>query len=530
MAAKRTAVLFGAKSTDDVHGSIPTQLADGRDLAECEGLEVVAEYQDEAASAYKGNRGAGLAAAIAHCERLAAEHGEAALIVQHSDRLARGDGKHAKHLLHYGLWAVENDVRLLSVQDPQTFGDLLYMAVTGQRNNEDSKRKGAAVKAGQRRRFESGKRLGSPIRDGYKHPLIEVARDGRPVREPVIDPERAPIIRRIFEMVEKGHTYGEVREALNAEGIRTKRGEPWTTRKVRHIIRDDWFAGRARSKHGTIESDHDALIEPDRWERIAAMVASEPRTRSVKNPPRDWLLQGIASCGLCGSTLYTRSDRHTYVCKSVRESRGTCDALPIPAETAEQLVLDHLHDFVGDVEEWLSGQARAAVNERDQFAKSLEAQRVEQRKLSVKVEKAREQWERHLGEDDDAADAALRGASRLEGEAEHLADVIASMETRLAEWPTAPDVDAALDSYSELRDAVQGRLSGSKTVSELRAHLRATLAEARLDYRDGNLFGDFTLRHEVWPGQQLSGLLASGPVLDPVVIDNPGREAANTTS
>jgi hypothetical protein len=84
--------------------------------------------------------------------------------------------------------------------------------------------------------------------------------------------------------------------------------------------------------------------------------------------------------------------------------------------------------------------------------------------------------------------------------------------------------------YSELGDTVQGRLSGSQNAADLRAHLRATLAEARLNYRDGNLFGDFTLRHQVVAGQQLGGMLASGPVLDPVVIDNTGREAANTTS
>src|SRR4051794_32678427 len=87
------AVAYAAKSTDDAHGSIPTQLVDARELAEREGYVVVAEYSDEAASAYSGNRGDDLVAAMAKCETLVAEHGEAVLIVQHSDRLARGDGR-----------------------------------------------------------------------------------------------------------------------------------------------------------------------------------------------------------------------------------------------------------------------------------------------------------------------------------------------------------------------------------------------------------------------------------------------------
>jgi DNA invertase Pin-like site-specific DNA recombinase len=110
--------------------------ADCRAIAEREGWEVVAPFQDEAASAYSGNRGPGLAAALELCERLAAEDGAAALIVQHSDRLARGDGKAAMHLVEYALWALRHDVTIRSVQDDQTFGDLLYAVVTGQRNHE----------------------------------------------------------------------------------------------------------------------------------------------------------------------------------------------------------------------------------------------------------------------------------------------------------------------------------------------------------------------------------------------------------
>src|SRR6516225_5539262 len=95
----RAAIVYAAKSTEDRHGSIPTQLADGRKLAAQRGFEVAAEWQDEAASAYHGDRGPGLAKAMAECERLSTEHGTSALIVQHSDRLARGDAKQARHLI-----------------------------------------------------------------------------------------------------------------------------------------------------------------------------------------------------------------------------------------------------------------------------------------------------------------------------------------------------------------------------------------------------------------------------------------------
>src|SRR5512146_780659 len=110
------AILYAAKSTEDIHGSIPTQLADARAFAEREGLEVVAEYWDEAASAYKGDRGPGLAAALEHAERISCS-----LIAQHSDRLARGDGKRARHLGELYFASYKTGMTLRSVQDDSTF-------------------------------------------------------------------------------------------------------------------------------------------------------------------------------------------------------------------------------------------------------------------------------------------------------------------------------------------------------------------------------------------------------------------------
>jgi hypothetical protein len=90
-------VIYAAKSTEDVRGSIPTQLADCRRAIGARGeREVAAEFSDEGASAYSQNRGMGLAGALACAADIACSDGTAELWVQHSDRLARGDGKRAQ--------------------------------------------------------------------------------------------------------------------------------------------------------------------------------------------------------------------------------------------------------------------------------------------------------------------------------------------------------------------------------------------------------------------------------------------------
>jgi hypothetical protein len=161
-------VTYAAKSTVDKRGSIPDQLRECREAIESDPRRrFIADYKDERFSAYRRDRGPGLRDATQHAEDLAAEHGIAELWAQHSDRLARGDGRSARHTVDIALWALKHDVRVRTLQDPDTFRDLLYAVVTGQRNNEDSLRRGLASQAGMRRAARCGEYIGH-LPDGYR--------------------------------------------------------------------------------------------------------------------------------------------------------------------------------------------------------------------------------------------------------------------------------------------------------------------------------------------------------------------------
>jgi DNA invertase Pin-like site-specific DNA recombinase len=142
------AVAYAAKSSEDKRGSIETQVADCSAMAEREGWNIAATYQDEAKSAFSGSRGEGLAKAREHAEKLAAEDGEAALVVQHTDRLARGDAIQAAHLVEVVLSAMKANVRVRSVQDDRTGESILDAALIGTRNFEDSERKSESISPG----------------------------------------------------------------------------------------------------------------------------------------------------------------------------------------------------------------------------------------------------------------------------------------------------------------------------------------------------------------------------------------------
>src|SRR5436190_11427179 len=186
-----------------------------------------------------------------HAQELARD-GTVELWAQHSDRLARGDGRSARHAVEVALWALKDDVRVRTIQDPETFRDLLYAVVTGQRNHEDSRRKGLASAAGRRRAVERGDYTGAKP-DGYNR-VVEVDEAGAVTKRLEIDPDRAPVIELIFSMALRGKRSSQILRAVNQAGWQTKplkrsdRPKPWDVQGVLDVLNNPRYAGLAATK------------------------------------------------------------------------------------------------------------------------------------------------------------------------------------------------------------------------------------------------------------------------------------------
>jgi site-specific DNA recombinase len=251
------AILYAAKSSPDEKGSIEGQLKEAREWAEEQGLEVIAEYSEENVSAYKGDRGSELAAALEHAERIGAT-----LIVQHSDRLARGDAKQARHLVEIALWAIKAEVKIHCVQDPTTFQNLLMAVVMGDRNMEDSRRKSLSVKAGLERRRKRGLFTGN-VPFGYLR-----RRNEDDERVLVIDEERAPWVRRIFDRYLAGWTYVAIARELEAEGVPSAHGASlWPHFTIRKILLNPVYTGLIRGGEELFDGIHEPIIDRETWAR-----------------------------------------------------------------------------------------------------------------------------------------------------------------------------------------------------------------------------------------------------------------------
>ncbi|HEY4098375.1 MAG TPA: YraN family protein [Baekduia sp.] len=481
------AVLYAAKSTDDVHGSIPTQLADGRALALRHAWTVVAEHSDNAKSAYSGNRGEGLADAKAEAERLAAQHGTCHLVVQHTDRLARGDGVKADHLVELALWARRSGVRLQSVQDPQTCdGGLAFAAMMGDRNHADSERKGQSVASGLRRSAERGDWVGGHCADGY---IVRRSVDdhGKMHLRVEKDPERRPLWEMIWELALEGWSTEAITTEVDRRGWITSprrkdhKPRPFDAYRINQSMGTAMYAGLTVHRGEIVGTGHwEPYVSPEDFHRLAAerRVRGGADKRKAGRPAELFLLTGIAKCGVCGGTM--RNDRGrkprstkggtralTYVCEARKIYRpghkSRCEGPILDAREVDPAVLAHLPALLGDSDgvmgELLSG--RAAERERlVQEATRAQADIAECERVLVKMAK---RLDAAVAEDDeDAQELLLRTVKTRRQDAkaaeQRLAAALDALSVATEETPEAQR--AAF--YERLHDQLTGRLDTAR--------------------------------------------------------------------
>jgi hypothetical protein len=497
-------VIYGAKSSEDDRGSIPTQVADCTSAIDREGgRELAGTFTDEDASAFTGNRGPGLAAALELAARLADDRGEAELWVQHSDRLARGDGRKdgARHLGGLYFETRARGIRLRSVQDDDNLADAIRAVLIGERNFEDSRRKSLATRDGLSRRKESGKPVGAVplgyvprvVLDDDLQPLTDSK--GRLVTERVVDDHEAAVVRRLLTMLVAGHNPGEVARALNAAGDRTKRGRLWTANAVRDVAGCRVYVG---------EGGYPELAARELWDAAQDALAARQRPAAGKRhglggryPRESYLLRGIVHCRECGESLYCmhRAVGRVYVCANRRRVTGGCDAEPIRADVLEASVLTRLRSFVGDIEEWIGGRLAAHNEHLERLRAAAERQRDELARIERRLDKASSRYDAALDDDDADRAAAVEGEiTRLHRQIDDRRSELESAEAIVEEWRETPDVDEVQRWMREVFDVALGRIERAESADQVAAALRAALEEVRAAIGGDELVVDVSVR------------------------------------
>ena len=156
-----------------------------------------------------------------------------------------------------------------------------------------------------------------------------------PDGEMVIEPEQAETVKQIYEMYLSGKTLRNIRETLEAKGIRNAAGTTeWTTSNLRTILSDEKYCGDVLRQKTfiqdciskkvvkntgqrpmyLIQNHHDAIIPREQFDAVQFEMARRKAQadRSRKSVPTGigkysgkYALSGLLFCGECG-TAYRR--------------------------------------------------------------------------------------------------------------------------------------------------------------------------------------------------------------------------------
>lgn len=200
---------------------------------------------------------------------------------------------------------------------------------------------------------------------GGKPALGYVVKDGRLA----ICEDEAATVRRIFQEYASGMTYRQIIEGLNADGIKTKRGNSFGSNSLHDLLHNEKYIGvltygampyredgtrNTHSRNGAdpirVENAVPPIVEKDLFDKVQKIMARHKRPNSGRPPQnREYPLRGKVYCAECKSAMtisISQQKYHYYRCAG-KKRLHTCDAAPISADELEQLVAAALRDTLG---------------------------------------------------------------------------------------------------------------------------------------------------------------------------------------
>ncbi len=174
----------------------------------------------------------------------------------------------------------------------------------------------------------------------------------------LVNSAEARRVREIFALYLQRQTLGPVIAELNRRGWTTKR---WTTKggkrrggfafnasNLRLLLTNPTYAGRVRSRDGLHEGEHEAIVEPDAFDRAQASLR-RPGAKGRTRRQATALLNGLLRCAACGCAMshcYSCKGNYRYryyVCgKAAKLGWKHCPSPSVPAAEMERLVVDRI--------------------------------------------------------------------------------------------------------------------------------------------------------------------------------------------
>ena len=161
-----------------------------------------------------------------------------------------------------------------------------------------------------------------------------------------IDPDTAPIVKRIFEEYAAGERGKDIVARLNADGFKTSRGGAFNKGSLRRILQNEKYVGVYKFKDIRVEDGIPAIVTRDVFDKCQKLLERHHRAPAAARDTY-FLLTAKLFCGNYGEPMTgdggtSRSGKvyNYYICNGRR--RHKCDKDRVGKEWVEELVVGEL--------------------------------------------------------------------------------------------------------------------------------------------------------------------------------------------
>ena len=326
---------YSSSSQDEQ--TIEMQLKKCHEYAESKGINIIKEYIDEAKTGRNANRN-GLQAILKDSETRAFKY----VIIYMTDRYFRNalDALNFKELLK------KNGVELLYTYE--TFDDTpfgKYMETMSYANAQlYSDMFSVKIRDGLARNAREFKTIGNNIPFGFK--TID--------KNIVIDEDKAPYVKMIFEMFVDGKKMKEIYCHLNALGVKTKRNGKFNKSGIGRILHNKFYIGTYVFKGNETPNAIPRIIDDDLFNKAQKLLEKHKQAPAASRAKREYLLTGKMYCGYCGEKLIgysgtskTKTLYTYYKCKNATK-KNNCKLKAIQKDYIEDLVFKEVKKVLND--------------------------------------------------------------------------------------------------------------------------------------------------------------------------------------
>ncbi|ESZ50707.1 recombinase family protein [Mesorhizobium sp. RSR565B] len=279
------------------------------------------------------------------------------LLVESLDRLSRQKPRKAVKVLER---ICEAGITVVTLDDGRVYTEavldddptaLMVALLVAARANEESAKKGRRV----------GEAWANKRRNAATKPLSALCPGWLRLREDEtgfdLVPERAEVVRRVFDMTLAGRGQHAIAEAFNREGVPMfGRGSHWHRSYIKKMLADASTIGaftphrvetvggkKRRIPTETVEGYFPAVVDHEVFERVNALSSG----RSVREGSSAManILAGLAKCPKCGATMTRvnkggkKGGRPYLVCTTAKAGAG-CEYRQVRIEDVEAAIID----------------------------------------------------------------------------------------------------------------------------------------------------------------------------------------------